>query len=66
MNRRLVLGLAIALCAIGVVVLGYALIGGFPAPGEPGEAHLGLIGIGLAIAAAGGLVIGYVTFKRPR
>jgi len=66
MKRRWVLGFAIALCVIGVVVLGYALVGGFPAPGEKGEAHLGLVGIGLAIAAVGGLLIGYVTFRVQR
>jgi hypothetical protein len=63
MRRKVLLGIAIALCVIGVVVLGDALIGSFPAPGEQGQAHTGLIGIGLAIAAAGGLLIGYVTFK---
>lgn len=63
MHRRLWLGVAIALCVIGVVVLGDALIGSFPAPGEKGEAHTGLMVIGLAITAAGGLLIGWVTFK---
>jgi len=63
MRRKVLLGIAIALCVIGVVVLGDALIGSFPAPGEQGQAHTGLMGIGLAIAAAGGLLIGYVTFK---
>jgi hypothetical protein len=63
MNRRLWLGIAVALCVIGVVVLGDALIGSFPAPGEQGEAHTGLMVIGLAITAAGGLLIGWVTFK---
>jgi hypothetical protein len=66
MNRRLWLGIAVALCVIGVVVLGDALIGSFPAPGEQGEAHTGLMGIGLAITAAGGLLIGWVTFKLKR
>ena len=66
MKRRLLLGFAIALCVIGVVVLGYALVCGFPAPGEKGEAHPGLVGLGLAIAAVGGLLIGYVTFKVQR
>jgi len=63
MRRKVLLGIAIALCVIGVVVLGDALIGSFPAPGEQGQAHTGLMGIGLAITAAGGLLIGYVTFK---
>ena len=66
MRRRLYLGIAIALCVVGVVVLGDALIGSFPAPGEQGEAHTGLMGIGLAITAVGGLLIGYVTFKVQR
>ncbi|MEP6862215.1 MAG: hypothetical protein ABJE66_16445 [Deltaproteobacteria bacterium] len=66
MNRRLWLGVAIALCVVGVVVLGDALIGSFPAPGEQGEAHTGLMGIGLAITAVGGLLIGWVTFKVKR
>ena len=63
MRRKVLLGIAIALCVIGVVVLGDALIGSFPAPGEQGQAHTGRMGIGLAITAAGGLLIGYVTFK---
>lgn len=63
MRRKVLLGLAIALCVIGVVVLGAGLIAGFPAPGEQGQAHTGLIGLGLAITAAGGLLIGWVTFK---
>ena len=66
MRRRLWLGIAIALCVIGVVVLGDALIGSFPAPGAKGEAHTGLMVIGLAIAADGGLLIGWVTFKVKR
>jgi hypothetical protein len=64
--RKLILGAAIALCVIGVVVLGDALIGSFPGPGEQGQAHTGLIGIGLAITAAGGVLIGWVTFSRAR
>ncbi|HEY6035259.1 MAG TPA: hypothetical protein VIV58_13385 [Kofleriaceae bacterium] len=59
----MLLGIAIALCVIGVVVLGDALIGSFPAPGEQGQAHTGLIVIGLVITAVGGLLIGWVTFK---
>jgi hypothetical protein len=66
MNRRLWLGIAIALCVAGVVVLGDALIGSFPAPGEQGQAHIGLIVLGLAITAVGGLLIGWVTFKVKR
>ena len=66
MNRRLWLGIAIALCVAGVVVLGDALISSFPAPGERGQAHTGLMVIGLAITAAGGLAIGWVTFKVKR
>ena len=66
MRRKLYLGIAIALCVIGVVVIGDALIGSFPAPGEHGEAHLGLMGLGLAITAVGGLLIGWVTFKVQR
>lgn len=66
MRRRLLLGIAIALCAIGVVVLGDALIASFPAPGEQGQAHTGLVALGLAITAAGGLLIGWVTFKLRR
>jgi hypothetical protein len=66
MKRKLVLGVAIALCVIGVVVIGDALIGSFPAPGEQGQAHLGLMGIGLAITAMGGVLIGWVTLSRRR
>jgi hypothetical protein len=65
-RRKLVLGVAIALCVVGVVVLADALIGSFPGPGEHGEAHTGLIGIGLAITAAGGILIGWVTLKVKR
>ena len=65
-RRKLVLGVAIALCMIGVVVVADALIGSFPAAGEQGQSHTGLIGIGLAITAAGGILIGWVTLKVKR
>jgi hypothetical protein len=63
LRRKLVLGVAIVLCVIGVVVLGDALIGSFPGPGEQAQTHTRLIVIGLVITAVGGLLIGWVTLK---
>jgi hypothetical protein len=66
LRRKLTLGAAIVLCVIGVVVIASALIGSEPGPGDTAHANTRLIVIGLAIAAAGGVLIGLVTFTRRR
>ena len=66
LRRKLTLGAAIVLCVIGVVLIASALIGSEPGPGETAHANTRLIMFGLAIAAIGGVLIGWVTFSRPR
>ena len=66
LRRKIGLGVAIVLCVVGVVLIASALLGSEPGPGEIAHANTHTMVIGLAIAAVGGLLIGWITFSRPR
>ena len=66
LRRKIGLGVAVVLCVVGVVVIASALLGSEPGPGETAHANTHLVVIGLAITAVGGLLIGWLTFSRPR